>query len=63
MRGESESVAADAPPAIAIAHRLAPTEATRCWAALLQQILEVDPLACPSATAQCGSPRSSRKRR
>jgi len=36
------------PPAIAPAPRLAPTEATRRWAALLQQIFEVDPLACPT---------------
>jgi hypothetical protein len=30
------------------APRLAPTEATRQWAALLQQLFEVDPLACPT---------------
>ena len=30
------------------APRLAPTEATRRWAALLQQIFEVDPLTCPT---------------
>ena len=30
------------------APRVAPTEATRRWATLLQQIFEVDPLACPS---------------
>ena len=30
------------------APRVAPTEATRRWAALLQQIFEVDPLACPT---------------
>ena len=30
------------------APRLAPTEAVRRWAALLQKIFEVDPLACPS---------------
>ena len=30
------------------APRLAPTEASRRWAALLQQIFEVDPLACPT---------------
>jgi len=28
--------------------KAAPTEATRRWAALLEQIFEVDPLACPS---------------
>jgi hypothetical protein len=33
---------------IVTAPRLAPTEATRRWAALLQQIFEVDPLACPT---------------
>jgi len=28
--------------------RLAPTEATRRWAALLQQLFKVDPLPCPT---------------
>ena len=31
-----------------IARPLAPTEASRRWATLLQPIFEVDPLACPS---------------
>ncbi len=39
---------ADGPPAIVPARPLAPTEASRRWAALLQQIYEVDPLACPT---------------
>ena len=30
------------------APRLAPTEAARRWATLLQQVFEVDPLACPT---------------
>jgi hypothetical protein len=47
MRDKAAS-AADGPPAIVPAPRLAPTEATRRWAALLQQIFEVDPLACPT---------------
>ena len=38
----------DGPPTMVAAARLAPTEAARRWAALLQQIFEVDPLACPS---------------
>jgi len=46
MRRQAEPAAAGA-PAIVPAPRLAPTEATRRWAALLQQIFEVDPLACP----------------
>lgn len=46
MRGTAG--AAVVPPAIVPAPRLAPTEATRRWAALLQQIFEVDPLACPT---------------
>ena len=46
MRGKAESAAV--PPAIVPAPRLAPTEASRRWAALLQQIFEVDPLACPA---------------
>ena len=48
MRGKVALAMADAPPAIVPAPRLAPTEATRRWAALLQQIFEVDPLACPT---------------
>jgi len=53
MRGKADpAVAAGAPPmivtAIVTAPRLAPPEATRRWAALLQQIVEVDPLACPT---------------
>ena len=47
MRRQAEPATADAPPVIVAAPRLAPTEATRRWA-LLQQIFEVDPLACPS---------------
>ena len=43
-RRQAEPVAAAAPPPIVPA----PTEATRRWAALLQQIFEVDPLACPT---------------
>ena len=42
---------ADGPPAMAAAPRLAATEATRWWAALLQQIFEVDPLTCPTCHA------------
>ena len=47
MRRQAES-ATGAPPVIASAPRLAPTEASRRWASLLQQIFEVDPLACPT---------------
>jgi len=46
MRGTAESTAV--PPTIVPTPRLAPSEATRRWAALLQQIVEVDPLACPT---------------
>ena len=45
MRRQAEPAAADTPPLIVPATRLAPSEATRRWAALLQQIFEVDPLA------------------
>jgi hypothetical protein len=45
MRRQAAPAAADGPPAIVPAPRLAPTEASRRWAALLQQIFEVDPLA------------------
>lgn len=48
MRRQAEPAIAEAPPAIVPAPRLAPTEAARRWAALLQQIFEVDPLACPT---------------
>ena len=48
MRGRAESTATAVPPPIVRAARLAPTEASRRWAALLQQIFEVDPLACPA---------------
>ncbi len=54
MRDKAVPAAADGsgPPALVFAPRLAPTEASRRWAALLQQIFEVDPLACPT----CGGP-------
>ena len=48
MREKAAPPATDGPPAIVSAPRLAPTEAARRWAALLQQIFEVDPLACPT---------------
>ena len=48
MRGTAATAAAAVAPAIVPAPRLAPTEAARCWAALLQQIREVDPLAYPT---------------
>jgi hypothetical protein len=47
MRRQAEP-APTAPPAIVSAPRLAPPEASRRWATLLQQMFEVDPLACPS---------------
>jgi len=48
MRGKVATASAVVPPVIVPAPQLAPTEASRRWAALLQQIFEVDPLACPS---------------
>ena len=48
MRVKAKPAAANGPPAIVPAPRLAPTEATGRWAALLQQIFEVDPRACPT---------------
>ena len=53
MRRQAEPVAAEPPPLIVPAPRLAPTEASRRWASLLQQIFEVDPLARPT----CHGPR------
>jgi hypothetical protein len=46
-RRRAAPAAVDMPPAIVPAPRLAPPEASRRWAALLQHIFEVDPLACP----------------
>jgi hypothetical protein len=46
--GPTAGTETDGPRAIVPAPRLAPTEAARRWAALLQQIFEVDPLACPT---------------
>ncbi len=43
MRRLAEPAPADAPVPIVTPPRLAPTEATHRWAALLQQIFEVDP--------------------
>jgi len=51
MWRRAEPAPAEAPPAIAPAPRLVPTEASRRWAALLQHINEVHPLACPSCHA------------
>ncbi len=47
MRRRAAPPAVDTPGLI-IPARLAPTEATRRWAALLRQIFEVDPLRCPT---------------
>jgi len=47
MRRRAAPATADAPVPMVVAPKLAPTEATRRWAALLRQIFEVDPLACP----------------
>ncbi|GAB1343428.1 IS91 family transposase [Gemmatimonas sp.] len=48
MRHKAAPTGADGPPTIVPARPLAPTEASRRWATLLQQIFEVDPLVCPS---------------
>ena len=47
MRRPAEPAAVDSPAPLVPAPRLPPTEATRRWAALLQEIFEVDPLVCP----------------
>jgi hypothetical protein len=52
LRRQAVPVGADPPVPIVTTPRLAPTEATRRWAALLRQIFEVDPLACP----RCAGP-------
>ncbi len=48
MRQKAAPTGADGPSAIVPARPLAPTEASRRWATLLQQIFEVDSLACPT---------------
>jgi len=48
MREKAAPATADGPPAMVAAPRLAPTEGHPPMGALLQQIFEVDPLACPS---------------
>ena len=48
MRRQAEPVAPGTPPVIVPAPRLAPPETTRRWAALLQQLFDVDPLAGPT---------------
>jgi len=56
----------DSDPMVAdpmVALRLAPTEGSRRWAAMLQQIVEVDPLKCPTChgvmrLVACITPRS-----
>ena len=52
MRRQVERATTDTPVPIVTAPRLAPTEATRRWAALLRQLFEVDPLVCP----RCAGP-------
>jgi len=47
LRRQAEPAGADTSAPIVTAPRLAHTEATRRWAALLRQIYEVDPLVCP----------------
>ncbi len=47
MRRRPAAAGADPPVPVVVAPRLAPTEATRRWAALLRQLFEVDPLVCP----------------
>jgi hypothetical protein len=52
MRRQAEPVGADTSVPMVVVPKLAPTEATRRWAALLRQIDEVDPLVCP----RCAGP-------
>jgi len=47
LRRQAEPAGAETSVPMVVVPRLAPTEATRRWAALLRQIVEVDPLACP----------------
>src|SRR5450759_1884906 len=52
MRRRAAPATADAPVPMVVAPKLASTEGTRRWAALLRQIFEVDPLAC----SHCAGP-------
>src|ERR1035437_122513 len=55
MRRRAAPATAEAPVLmvpIVVVPKLAPTEATRRWVALLRQIFEVDPLVCP----RCAGP-------
>jgi len=52
MRRRAEPVGAEPLVPMVVVPKLAPTEATRRWAALLRQIVEVDPLVCP----RCAGP-------
>jgi len=63
MRRQAELAKAETPPAIVPAPRLGNAEATRRWAALRQQLIEVDPFACPTChgvmrVVACITPRS-----
>ena len=68
MRRQAKPAAADAPVPIVTAPRLAPTEASRRWAALLQQhrcsrSSRATRSRAPDAPARCGSWRASRRPR
>ena len=52
MRRQAAPAGADAPVPMVVTPKLAPTEATRRWAALSRQIYEVDPLVRP----RCAGP-------
>lgn len=52
MRRRAKPAGADPAVPMLVAPTLAPTEATRRWAALLRQLFEVDPLVCP----RCAGP-------
>lgn len=60
MREKAAPAAADGPRAIVPAPRLALTEATRRWTALLQRLVEVDPPA-DALTVPCGRPPRPRR--
>ena len=47
LRRRTQRAGGDPPVAMVVTPTLAPTEASRRWAALLRQIFEVDPLVCP----------------
>ena len=61
MRRQAEPAPANTPPVMVPAPQWAPTEASRRWAALRQQIFAVDTRASSAASGTARSPPSTRR--